>query len=456
MKSQLLTSIFCFGIGALASYLITTSIEASQSGHSKSAHGPSSVSKMTGGHHQSGSQKADGIRRSIDSVESAMKLPSYAGRIQALVNLFRGMEIAELEMEYDRLPKHVGNPFRERPPTRDILLLVWGEKDPQGALTFIRERKIRYAGRLQHEIIEDWAALDPHGAAEYSLASDDIDAGSVAEAWAQTDIPSALDWVISLRTTHPEKANAAMRDLVKVVTRKDPAVASTMLEHLPDGDAKKELEKGIARCWAKRDRESAKDWVLNLPQDRQGELMNAVVNEIAGKDRALACTLLDLIPEGKHRIASAQYIAGDWAVDDWDGAEQWIQSLPEECQKPVMFFALENLAHNDPEAASTKLDLAQPDKREALSEAIAETWCWDDPEASARWLIQSECSDKTKSRVLSRWAIGQWARKDPKGVFEFIQSLPQGYIRDRAVSAYEIEKKLSSPGRQRNFPDFDQ
>src|SRR5690606_15533397 len=111
----------------------------------------------------SGSSSGESARRARTSVEDVMREPGQLARMQALMELYSGMDAAQLEAEAGKLD---GMPMAQRMMASFLLFGRWGEVDPKGALAFANTMGFQGAF-IRPTVLQSWASVDPANAAKY-------------------------------------------------------------------------------------------------------------------------------------------------------------------------------------------------------------------------------------------------------------------------------------------------
>ena len=343
------------------------------------------------------SQRRSGTSASAESgkgrekkVDDILREPGQMARMQSLLDLYAGMDAAQLEAEAAKLDSL---PMAERIMASFLLFGRWAEVDPTGALAY--SNTMGMGGMfVRPTILQSWASVDPENAAKYF-------------------------------SENPREF--------------------AMMGGFGGGRGPGGGESGasvIAAEWAKLDPEAALAWANGLEgRDKSGAL-NSVISEMASKDPTKAAQVASTL-EGDDQARAYGEIAGKWASTDFAAAETWIQSLPAEARDRAMSQALESLAATDPEGAAAKVaSIPVGRDRDRAIEDIAGSWARKDPATAAAWVIQQQQEDPEDS---IRSVISTWAAQDSAATLAFIQQQPAGEMRDEATSTYIWSNRASDP-----------
>jgi hypothetical protein len=323
-------------------------------------------------------------------VDDILREPGQMARMQSLLDLYAGMDAAQLEAEAAKLDSL---PMAERIMASFLLFGRWAEVDPTGALTY--SNTMGMGGMfVRPTILQSWASVDPENAAKYF-------------------------------SENPREF--------------------AMMGGFGGGRGPGGGESGasvIAAEWAKLDPEAALAWANGLEgRDKSGAL-SSVISEMASKDPTKAAQVAATLT-GDDQARAYGEIAGKWASTDFSAAEAWIQSLPAESRDRAMSQALESLASTDPEGAAAKVaSIPVGRDRDRAIEDIAGSWARKDPAAAAAWVVQQQQEDPDDS---IRSVISTWASQDSAATLAFIQQQPAGELRDEATSTYIWSNRGADP-----------
>ena len=161
------------------------------------------------------------------SFAEIMREPGQSARLQALIDLYAGMDPVQLEAEAEKLD---GLPMGDRILASVLLFSRWAEIDPQGAMS--HANGMGFGGRFaKPTILRSWASVDPVNAAKYYTENpdefDDMgrgrgprgDAGSaiLAREWAKLDPTAAMEWAEGLEGSDRTDAVVSVIGEVSVV-----------------------------------------------------------------------------------------------------------------------------------------------------------------------------------------------------------------------------------------------
>ncbi len=315
------------------------------------------------------------------SAEDISRMPRNSSRIQALLDFYSTLTPEQLAEEASKLENL---PIGERITTSVLLFGRWAETDPTAAMAFSNTMGMA-GGFVRPTILQNWASVDPAGAAKY-----------VAD--------------------HPREF--AMMD---------------MLGGRGRGGGGQGASSIIAGEWARQDPAAALAWANSLTTGKE-EALSAVIGEMSKTDPAKAAEMLKTLNPaeraGAYRSVATQYGASDFAA-----AEVWIRTLPAENQAEALAAAIDGLSNVDPVTAARKVAaMAAGEAKDRLIPNIVEDLARQDPQAAADFLKKQESETVQENSV--RQLMPSLVTKDPVAAYRYANSFPDGKVRDRAIEAY--------------------
>ena len=386
MKNTATIGIAALLAGAAGGYVIGNAGKGSE----KDAAKVESMAEAKSQRRAGSSASAESGKGREKKVNDILREPGQMARMQSLLDLYAGMDAAQLEAEAAKLDSL---PMAQRIMASFLLFGRWAEVDPTGALAY--SNTMGMGGMfVRPTILQSWASVDPANAAKYF-------------------------------TENPREF--------------------AMMGGFGGGRGPGGGESGasvIAAEWAKLDPEAALAWANGLEgRDKSGAL-SSVISEMASKDPTKAAQVAATL-EGDDQARACGEIAGKWASTDFAAAESWIQSLPAEARDRAMSQALQSMAATDPEGAAAKVaGIPVGRDRERAIEDIAGSWARKDPASAAAWVIQQQQEDPEDA---IRSVISTWAGQDSAATLAFIQQQPAGEMRDDATSTYIWSNRGADP-----------
>lgn len=321
--------------------------------------------------------------RAASSTEEAMGSRTQLSRIQALMDMYAGMDAAQLEAEVGKLD---GMAMGDRMMASMLLFSRWAEIDPQGALAHANSMG-RGGMFVKPTVLRSWASIDPVNAAKYF--------------------------------------------------EENPREFGGTRFGRGGGEASV-----IAREWAKVDPAGALEWAQGLEGSDGNSAVISVIGEIAGSNPMEAAQMASTLSADEQGRAYAE-IAEQWASKDFAATESWIQSLSGDAKQEALRSAIGVLADSDPKAASAKLSLMSAGaEKDRTVRNVASAWSRESPDQAAAWLL-----DQTPEGMgdAINDVVQNWTRQDAEGARSFIEAQAVGEVRDSATQAYLRANRSGEP-----------
>ncbi|MGB2091355.1 MAG: hypothetical protein ACPH2J_05625 [Akkermansiaceae bacterium] len=327
----------------------------------------------------------------VDSAQEAMSLPGQNTRLRALMNYYAGLSPSEFKEEADKLEEL---PWSERIMVGYLLFAQWGEKDPTAAMDYTKT--MGFAGMfVKKTVIQSWASKFPQEAATY----------------------------------YTNNASEFRMSGMMGRGRGGGSAASV-----------------IAMEWARQDSEAAMAWAKTLEGSDQVDAMKGIFRQAATDDPARAAGMLSTISDDQARESAQNTIAREWGAKDWSATKAWISGLPADQQEAASARALRGLADTDPAAAAAEIGVLSGGKDlNDTMESIARKWGRDDPEAAAQWVMENGDEDAQKESIGD--VVASWVGRDAAAALDFVDSQPEGGVRDHAASSYVIANQGGDIGQ---------
>lgn len=328
-------------------------------------------------------------RQGFDEIS---RLPGSSSRIQAMAEYYQGLTLDQLEEEARKLEEL---PMNERMMAGMLLFGRWGEVDPYSAMEY--SRSMGFAGMfVRPTVLQSWASVDPANAARYY--------------------------------------------------EQNPREFASM-----GGGRRGGFMRGadgsyiIASEWAKQDPQSALDWANALTGSKRDEAISAVAGEVAKQDPAQAAAMISSMDPsqvgGAYRTIAESYGSKDFAA-----AQAWIQSLPADEQAGALAAAISGLARTDPRAAATQVaGMTDGKSKDRAVRNVVGAIAYESPQDAAAFLSQNGSVEAQEDSM--RELIPAWVSKDPTEALNYSMALPEGEVRDRALSSYVWSNSVEEPAK---------
>ncbi|MSU35074.1 MAG: hypothetical protein EXS36_08155 [Pedosphaera sp.] len=281
--------------------------------------------------------------------------------------------------------------------------------------------------------------------------------------WVREDLAAALGHAGSL-PSHGGRANA-LRAVYTAWAGLEPAAALESAKARPQTDNRLALIRSVLQVLAQSDPERALREIRALKISRFDDLVRETLVSLARTDPVAAMQELAGWPLDK-RFQALEGVLVEWIRNDADAAVAWCESRPSEFERKVSLAqASRAISATDPERAmKLALKLGTGDLTlDALSQAF-QAWCGQDLIAAEQWLqaqpageirrkslaefvraavtqdpalaaryLDSKASPEDRVEV-GGFLAAQWGRLDPIAASAWVEGLPAGPARDRALS----------------------
>jgi hypothetical protein len=218
-----------------------------------------------------------------------------------------------------------------------------------------------------------------------------------------------------------------------------PEEAARWVARLPEGGFARQAFRQVASVWGQKDLAAALAWVRQLPDNRnKTEAQNAIALQAADKKEAR--TALDLamhLPSGPERDRLLQYAALQWATNDRESAAAWVNQLRDDDLKSKILgrIAIDWGIHDPPRAAVFAASrIPAGDSQDEAVVNIVRLWGGRSPDQAATWVERFSESELRCAAMES--LIEVWGKNDLVTAGHWLNRLPGGPSRDRAVSIY--------------------
>ena len=226
-------------------------------------------------------------------------------------------------------------------------------RDWPRVIDFLSEEKTPKAGvGLRRRLLRQWAANDPHAAADWvsqspgggPARSEAIN--TVAIAWANQNLADAAQWVRQL--PGEGERTAALSAAAYEAARTQPLEALRLGSELPAGETRDDLIMHAASQWAAQAPEDAARWAGGIPD---ADLRQRVLAEIAtawgeSDPVAAAAFAVEALAPGKPQSDAVVGVIQRWAPKQPEAVAAWVAEFPAGTLRDT---ALQEIAKLQPE-----------------------------------------------------------------------------------------------------------
>lgn len=374
-------------------------------------------SRATSGHAPRGSVASKAGASAEDA--SAPGTRSVAGHRESAEKSVRGPEaIATRLGEINR----IGDPLDRQEALLELLQRL-GPGEFQAVAELHRSTEhFGNAGDEFEMILRGWAKADPLAALDYTSGTlRDIGQTSlVLSAWAGKDAAAAERWALDHH--QGDEANPYLAAIVRGIAAYDIANASRIAESMPGSRERGEAMESVTRALLVQGAEAAMAYPATIqdPQLRAGYTA-MIADRLARHDADKAATWLAGIADPAAQSRGARGVAEALARQDVSRAADWVRKLDPAAQAEAARGVILPMSTSDiPGTAKWVSTLAGIPNYDRVVEEFV--WSCDQraPEQSAAWI--QGISDPAQQTRLYHRMLGEWARRDPAAVKNWVAS----------------------------------
>jgi hypothetical protein len=379
-----------------------------------------------------------------NAISWANSLSNPADRDNALLNAVRhvsGQDPVAAANDLSLIPD-----VNQRNQAMSEVLGHWTDSDPAAALKWVQNNTSGNAQTMAlTQIVQGVADTDPMGAMAVvqqmpdNPSRDNLLFQTIGQ-WSDADPAAAMQWA---------KTNLSGADQTTATTialngliQTDPAAGGEMVAAMSDTPDRNNLINQVANAMAGEDMDSAIAWINSVPnlsdQTKDGALQN-VLSQLTQSDPAAAAQKLQSLNLDPSVGANANLIqnlsgriADSWAQGDPDAALAWSENLTDPARQNALNATLNTVASADPvNAWNTVANLTADDPdRASLMNTVVADWGRSDPAAAVS--VLGYLTPAQQNNAINTISRG-WVQQDPTAASTWINTLPVGTSRDRAV-----------------------
>ncbi len=296
------------------------------------------------------------------------------------------------------------------------LISSLAKRDPMKALAILQEMPAETRGYSLQTVFGTWAQSDAPGAAAKVMempkgANRDGAIRSVASNWAQNSPVDAFAWAKDMQ--EKSQQTAAMQTVISQWAAVDSAGARTAALALPTGELR-------------------------------NNAVSTLISQIAGRSPDEAKALLEELPEGNARSAGVSALVNALAYTDPKAAAELVTQMPGDRRKgdAVSNVAM-RFARSDTASALAWAETLGGDQRNSAFSGIAYTWTQQDPKAAFDYYAKHEIMSADGFMV--NQALRNWAQSDSTEALAWARTLPDGKLKDRALSTVVVSMADHDP-----------
>jgi len=322
-----------------------------------------------------------------------------------------------------------------------FLYSIWAEKDPRAAatsaMTIPNAQDRDYA--LQ-ALASTWAYEDPQAAWKWGNEQErarDRDAVLRSVISAIVGEGDTTEAIAFLETMEPGRGrNSALERIVSSLATTDPESAYDLIKSHGGNGREGQAHSSLFYQWARSDPDRAFAVALNElePGDARNAAIQNVINEVAGRDVALAMEMVKKLDSETMRN-SIYAVARAIARNDVAGAIAWAGELPAGDAKGNAYSTiLSEWAQDDPKAACDYgLGMTDEELRGRSLQSTLGRWANDDVVEAMIWAV-GNLDKEDQASYIPDTLLGRWVDQDVRGAAEWVGALPGGDLRTKSIS----------------------
>lgn len=318
----------------------------------------------------------------------------------------------------------------------NTLSFYWGQKDPLGALEWVKRnldglcRKNASFGILSNLALKNpQFALGEIESLEFGPERNAL-LQKVGLAFFENDPASAMTWV-----------NTNFADVQKVkflgefgqllAQKGDYEGAEKILSELPFGMCRNQLIAKMCQNKAGKDPAEAIRWLSSLDESDLRMHATNIFSQWAKLDPMRAIVDASLV-DGSLRNEALKTVIQQWAQNDFDSALMWIDQNPIDQQLSLRSAAVESMSITSPERAAEYVASNLGDMNiRSLANTVVVNLTNEDPAKAVGFLgrLGDEGFEDAYSSL-----VGIWAMSDSMKASKWVGELPEGRRRDAAIA----------------------
>lgn len=204
-------------------------------------------------------------------------------------------------------------------------------------------------------------------------------------------------------TNEAERAQVFTHLLVQLVAL-NPQAAASLAEATAPASGREEVLRRVAELWSQKDPQTSLAWATRLPDAKeQQDTLADVLVEASQTNPALAVNLAKQCPALKSDAPVLPALVQQWAEKDYSSAVTWTANQPAGATRDQMF------------------------ARIALVESKT------NPQ-QAGLLVTTQIPPGPVQEDSALSVLHQWAVNDPSGALDWVETFPDGPLKNRALS----------------------
>jgi hypothetical protein len=340
-----------------------------------------------------------------------------------------------------------GLPVDARRVAEQLALQQLAQRDPPAAARYLERMPFSPERQgIMHSVARSYGRRDPAAALSWarSLPERDMVLAAVLGGVAEQDPQRAMDLAFSLN------ANERMRavQFIAMTGARNDATAEAMANRLlaiDDRQLRESVGQMLVSAWSSRSPEGAMRWLLANGEVMPPNVFMQVGQQMAMRDPRNALAQSAQIPAAA-REEWMQGVAQGYAQNDPRGAIDWLAQFRGEPwhDRAVTTVAM-SIADRDGATAARLIDELGADALPPhLANTVAMNWANRDAAAAAEWALERRSEQERAMAVRS--VVTVWSNQDAAAARQWMLRLPQGAIRDGALTTVLVNAAMQKSG----------
>jgi hypothetical protein len=319
------------------------------------------------------------------------------------------------------------------------LFSTWAGRDPQAAAAAVAELKGTANYMALRGVARAWAEENPQAAIAWgermeNAASRKQVLNSVVEQWADSDPQALIAW--SKNVQDDELRRSAVSRGISQLAAMDVPAALSQIETMPGGEERDQAVMAAANSLGQQDARGAVQLLNQLEPgiERTQALSRACSIWANSEPRAAVEWLFQNSPPSKDGYELTN-VLWQWASTAPNEAVSWAEGLPAgERRETALAGVAVSLSYQEPARAQKLFDQLSPDAKASVAERFAASLGQQDPNKARAW---AEALPPGKAQAVALGTVAyQMASKNVADAAQWLDKLPVGEVRDRAVMGF--------------------
>lgn len=316
----------------------------------------------------------------------------------------------------------------ERENIRSSALKGYARRDPASALELLSSLDATTRARHLPDTIKELAKKDPQAALSWIREEPPGYAKNRAIKQSVSALTSkAPEDALQLARDYPELKDDILSNAFSTLARNDLTVALEKLKEWEGDPQYGNALQNVAYAYSRNDPDSALQWAMELSAEQKPSVLRSVLGSMANDDPLMAAAHLEKLatPENQsHHDSAVGSIASTWARKDPVAAAEWLESFPDSnARNNGLRQVADRWSDVDPVGASEWVaGLPGGKPRDSAATALINNIRQEDPEMAVAW---AENLSEPSSRDQSLYQVyADWLNHDRTSALESLASSP--------------------------------